>query len=116
MHDFLIGNNQIDKHLKYLDKYGAGELYWGLGIENEVYLEFEKKIAITKDFFLNNHKRERYSINYFSNYKDNKYLKEAFLFYLNEIDVLQEQIKIIIQKHYILQKMRIILLLMENYY
>ena len=86
MHDFLIGNNQIDKHLKYLDKYGAGELYWGLGIENEVYLEFEKKIAITKDFFLNNHKRERYSINYFSNYKDNKYLKEAFLFYLNEID------------------------------
>jgi hypothetical protein len=53
MHDFLIGNNQIDKHLKYLSKYGGGELYWGLGIENEIYLEFEKKVAITDKFFLN---------------------------------------------------------------
>jgi len=84
MHDFLIGNNQIDKHLKYLSKYGGGELYWGLGIENEVYLEFDKKIAVDNSFFLNNHKSERYSVNYFKNYKDNKYLEEAFLFYLNE--------------------------------
>ena len=84
MHDFLIGNHQIDKHLKYLSKYGECELYWGLGIENEVYLEFDKKIIVNENFFLNNHKAERYSVNYFKNYKDNNYLEEAFLFYLNE--------------------------------
>jgi hypothetical protein len=88
MHDFLIGNNQIDKHLKYLSKYGVNEIYWGIGIENETYLEFDKKIIINKDFFLNNHKSERYSVDYFSNYNrssdsNNNYLNEALLFYIN---------------------------------
>ena len=43
--------------------------FWGLGIENETYLMFDKKIALTKEFIQNNHKKERYSINYYSNYK-----------------------------------------------
>ena len=44
MHDIiLIGNNKINKHIKYKCKYIKNDIYWGLGIENELYLEFEKK-------------------------------------------------------------------------
>ena len=64
-----IGNNQIDKHINYKDKYPKDKIFWGLGIENELYLTFDRKISIQKDKFKNNHKRERYSVDYFSNYK-----------------------------------------------
>ena len=72
-----IGKNQITKHYKYKDNYKPSTLYWGLGIENEIYLEFEKKIEIKKEDFFNNHQKERYSINYYENYKS-EYLKLAF--------------------------------------
>ena len=64
-------NNHLEKHEKYLNLYKSNELFWGLGIENEFYLECEKRPVISKDFFLNNHKRERYSVNYYSNYDPN---------------------------------------------
>jgi hypothetical protein len=76
-----IGNNEKEKHTKYEVKYKPNSLYWGLGIENELYLEFEKKINIDKTFFLKNHKRERYSVDYFSNY-NNKYLNDVFNYYV----------------------------------
>jgi hypothetical protein len=62
-------NSPESKHIKYLKQYEQNEIYWGIGIENELYLEFDKKINITKNFLFNNHTRERYSINYFDNYK-----------------------------------------------
>ncbi len=65
----LIGNNQIEKHVKYKNQYLSGEIFWGLGIENELYLEFENKKKISEKEFLNNHKKERYSVDYYSNYK-----------------------------------------------
>ena len=72
MRDLInIGNNQIDKHNKYKIQYKPSSIYWGLGIEIEVYLEFEKYKEITKKEFLENHKRERYSVDYYSNYKKN---------------------------------------------
>ena len=80
-----IGNNEIKKHEKYKDQYKINDLYWGLGIEHEVYLEFENKIIVNKDDFINNHKRERYSVDYFSNYKS-IYLNEAFNYLNNEIN------------------------------
>jgi hypothetical protein len=73
----LLGKNHITKHIKYKDYYKPSTIYWGLGIENEIYLEFEKKIKIKKDFFLNNHVKERYSIDYYTNYKK-EYLNDAF--------------------------------------
>jgi hypothetical protein len=66
--DHFIGKNSSDKHSKYKGSYGKNELYWGIGIENELYLEFEKKFKIDKNKFLNNHKRERYSVDYYKNY------------------------------------------------
>jgi hypothetical protein len=69
IHEIQIGKNHISKHEKYKDYYKPSCIYWGLGIENEVYLEFSKKKRISKRTFLNNHVKERYSIDYYSNYK-----------------------------------------------
>jgi hypothetical protein len=62
------------KHLKYKKDYQPDTVYWGLGIENEVYLELSSK-RVNK-LFLTNTKRERYSIDYFSNYKNDLTLKK----------------------------------------
>ena len=79
----LIGKNSLDKHMKYENTYKKDELYWGIGIENELYLEFENYINFEKSKFLKNHKRERYSIDYYTNYK-NEYLETSFkIFSLN---------------------------------
>ena len=42
-----IGNNQIEKHFKYKEQYKPFSVFWGLGIEEEVYFEFEYKKFIT---------------------------------------------------------------------
>ena len=81
----LIGNNQINKHEKYKNQYLKNNIYWGLGIENEVYLEFENKRIINKDDFIYNHKKERYSVDYFSNYKSDE-LENAFKYMYDQID------------------------------
>ncbi len=64
----LKDNTHLEKHEKYLSLYKSNEIFWGLGIENEFYLECEKRPKISKDIFINNHTRERYSVNYYSNY------------------------------------------------
>lgn len=61
------------KHIRYGKAYGKNELYWGLGVECESYLQFSQTKRVSADFFLNHHKPERYSVNYFTSYK-----KEAF--------------------------------------
>jgi hypothetical protein len=61
-----------DKHAKYLNFYKCLKTtdaeYWGIGIENESYLMFES-LEIIQRAFLNNQKRERYSVDYWLNYK-----------------------------------------------
>lgn len=72
-----------DKHKKYVDFYtGRGrsgnrscEEYWGIGIENETYMMPEKMDIVKRDFLLKNTKRERYSVDYFLNYKMDEYKK-----------------------------------------
>ena len=66
----LIGKNSLDKHMKYENTYKKDELYWGIGIENELYLEFENYINFEKSKFLKNHKRDRYSVDYYTSYKN----------------------------------------------
>ncbi len=73
----IIGSNQIEKHYKYESQYKPFSTFWGLGIEEEVYLESEFKIYIKEKEFLQNHKKERYSVDYYSNYKQD-ILVEAF--------------------------------------
>jgi hypothetical protein len=73
------GNGDEDemekKHLKYRQQYKQEPIYWGLGIENEVYLEFENKLEINEENFIKSCKRERYSVNYFENYKHFDFIK-----------------------------------------
>ena len=67
-----MDKDKIDeKHLKYRSQYIPNTVYWGIGIENEVYLEFDGKYTISKEELLlkKNRKRERYSVDYYSNYK-----------------------------------------------
>ena len=33
----------LDKHKDYRNQYKSNDLYWGVGIENECYLEFENQ-------------------------------------------------------------------------
>ena len=63
------------KHLKYREQYKQEPIYWGLGIENEVYLEFENKLEINEENFIKSCKRERYSVNYFESYKHFDFIK-----------------------------------------
>jgi len=73
----MLSKTYLDKHKNYKKKYGKNEIYWGIGIENEMYLEFENKARISQNFFLNNHKSERYSVDYYKSYKD-ELLKQTF--------------------------------------
>ena len=65
-----------DKHLKYYDFYKNNKTndseYWGLGIENESYLMFDKLVSEEKNFIIKNRKKERYSVDYWLNFKNNR--------------------------------------------
>jgi len=64
----------LEKHRNYLEHYKPNDYYWGLGIENETYLEMSKKLDIDKsNFYSKLAKRERYSVNYFNSYKPGIY-------------------------------------------
>jgi hypothetical protein len=73
----------LEKHKKYELIYKKNIIYWGLGIENEVYLETKHKIVNKKDI-ITNRKRERYSIDYYKNYKEDK-VKSALEYYISTI-------------------------------
>jgi len=68
-----------DKHLKYYDFFSnlqsKDKEYWGIGIENESYLMFDKLYEVDKNFLINNQKRERYSVDYWVNFKKDKLLE-----------------------------------------
>ena len=72
----MSGKHVLEKHQKYKSKYGKDELYWGIGIENEMYLTCSHKAEVSLDFFRKNHKPERYSVDYYKSYKE-KCLQKA---------------------------------------
>ena len=64
-------SSEIDKkHKKYFSAYKPNDLFWGIGIENETYLEVPNYAKVRGDFF-KNQARERYSVDYYKNYKAN---------------------------------------------
>lgn len=62
----------IINKLKREKKEEINELYWGIGIENESYLQFEEKCKILGKDMKKMISRERYSIDYRENYKQDK--------------------------------------------
>ena len=80
----IINNENIyeisqEKHLKYNQFYENNKTidkeYWGIGIENESYMMFDKLVPVSKEFIIKNHKRERYSVNYWDNFKQDIFNK-----------------------------------------
>lgn len=82
--------NKSEKHSKYLKFYEKKkkkydeekkkyenmeevEEFWAMGIENEMYLMCEKNEDINSEILINNIKRERYSVDYFLNYRIDEY-------------------------------------------
>ena len=63
-------HNVLEKHRRYKKAYGKNEVYWGLGIECESYFEMELPKQVTGDFLAKHHKRERYSVDYYTSYKE----------------------------------------------
>jgi alanine dehydrogenase len=60
-----------DKHCKYMGQYKGSHsstLFWGIGIENESYL-MKSSLCTIKQFCSLKQKRERYSIDYYKNFK-----------------------------------------------
>lgn len=84
----------LDKHKNYLQYYKPNDLYWGIGIENEMYLEMSKPLKVDKRFFYTkNAKRERYSLNYFESYKPHTYD-----IYINKLD-LKDTVPLLVNAH-----------------
>ena len=63
-----------EKHSKYFSSYKPNELFWGVGIENETYLEILRKEKVLGTFF-KAQKRERYSVNYYDTYREGEFNK-----------------------------------------
>jgi hypothetical protein len=64
-----INNHSEPKHIKYLSLGKPNDVFWGIGIENETYLQFAKKKIHKGSFIKNNFSRERYSVAYFNDYR-----------------------------------------------
>jgi hypothetical protein len=62
-----MSQNQ-DKHLKYKSAYKPNELYWGLGVEHETYIETSKLKQVTLKELKENRAPERYCVNYYNVY------------------------------------------------
>jgi hypothetical protein len=77
----------LEKHKKYKCMYGKNEIYWGLGIECESYLELSKPVFVQPGFMINNHQRERYSVDYYTSYK-----KETLAQGLSQFQKVKEEI------------------------
>ena len=91
-----------DKHKKYKPQYGENEIYWGFGLEEETYLQFEKPLNVAITIFNNCHTRERYSVDYYKSYAPdyksimNKEFTTPFIqlpYYMNSHSFLNMDIK-----------------------
>ena len=88
----------FEKHKIYESQYKRGRIYWGLGIEHELYLEFEKKQLVSKRDFLTKHKEERYSVDYFASYKPDA-LKTAMKQIVSDISSDFIELPILLKSH-----------------
>lgn len=60
----------LEKHKKYKNSYKPNDIYWGIGVEHETYLESSKLKQITVKELKENRLQERYSVNYYDVYTD----------------------------------------------
>lgn len=75
----------LPKHQKYGNCYKPNDIFWGLGVEHETYLEATPRRSVDTKFIVNNRKPERYCVNYYAAYKCED-LANAFKEYFKEHD------------------------------
>jgi hypothetical protein len=63
----------LGKHRHYKDEYRPGDLFWGIGIEREFYLESASVREVNQEWILKNQRPERYSVRYFNSYKQDRF-------------------------------------------
>ena len=88
----------LPKHLKYRDSYIPNDYYWGLGIEHETYLFGDEYKIWSLNDMLTKTKCERYSVDYFMNYKMGMY-KNAMLDIYN--DTMKFKVPILWNSYYL---------------
>lgn len=66
-----MDTNTDVKHGKYFSSFKPNEIFFGLGIENETYFVVGTR-KVTGREIINNRKRERYSVDYYVNFKDDE--------------------------------------------
>ncbi len=71
--NYLPKPEVLGKHRHYKDEYRPGDLYWGIGIEREFYLESSSVRPVNRDWMLRNQRPERYSVRYFNSYKHDRF-------------------------------------------
>jgi hypothetical protein len=74
------------KHKKYYTSYKPNDTFWGIGIENETYIEIPNDDKVDGSFFFKNNKRERYSVDYYDTYLNDYFLRSIKSIYKEKID------------------------------
>jgi hypothetical protein len=67
----------MPKHNKYNNQYIPNDIFWGIGVEHETYLQGSQLIETPMTEIAQKRKPERYSVNYYSIYKQDD-LEQAF--------------------------------------
>ncbi len=66
-----MSTDVLPKHVRYVDQHIPGEEFWGIGIEIESYIELLAPMKKPAEFLATHQVRERYSVNYWLQYKPN---------------------------------------------
>jgi hypothetical protein len=88
----------LEKHERYKAPHKPNDLYWGIGLEEEFYLELEHPLRVSTEHILQNQKHERYSVDYRASFKEGA-LKEALSKYLLQNKAPLHKIPILVNSH-----------------
>ncbi len=88
----------LEKHERYKAPHKPNDLYWGIGLEEEFYLELEHPLRVSTEHILQNQKPERYSVDYLTSFKP-EVLKEVLCSYLSANKAPLHKIPILINAH-----------------
>jgi len=89
----MDNNYEIIVEEKFKKCFKPNDYFWGLGIENETYIQGKYPRYYNGEFIQNNLKRERYSVNYMENYKQDILQKLlSYFFPKDEIFMIHQMI------------------------
>ncbi len=88
----------LEKHERYLSPHKPNDEFWGIGLEEEFYLELEHPLRVTTQHILENQRAERYSVDYLTSFRPDV-LRPALLRYLEQNKLPFHSIHILVNAH-----------------